>query len=291
MEKDKKLLYQRAKMVLQEYLIQTTKAVKERAERGFGKRVIGKVKNRPEDEKISIDEVGEIILEKLLKKYNLPASVFTEHKNIIHKSPEIFGALDPFDGSKLFKKGFEHLWYTALSFYDKNSQPIACGIADILNEKLYLTSSKENYLVPLKNGKKIRIFPSRKKRADENLTLASYVMSSEYSPKLIEFFGDFIKNMSPKAMLYPNGGNCIYAYLASGKVDAYIMFNEPRSEIDAGYPIAKFAGCQIVSVNPDGTYENYEFIPGRQHQKVKLLIAACTPQLRDELIKHYLKNK
>ena len=71
---------------------------------------------------------------------------------------------------------------------------------------------------------------------------------------------------------------------------AYIMFNEPRSEIDPGFHIAKAAGCSVVSVDSDGKYRDYEFLPGRQHDKVNLLIAASTPQLRDELIKYYVKK-
>ena len=96
--------------------------------------------------------------------------------------------------------------------------------------------------------------------------------------------------MHPKALFYPQGGSFIYAYLASGLVDAYIMFNEPRSEIDPGFPIAKKAGCQVVSVNSDSSWQDYEFIPGRQHDKINLLIAACTPELRDELIKYYVRK-
>ena len=37
-------------------------------------------------------------------------------------------------------------------------------------------------------------------------------------------------------------------------------------------------------------FKDYQFIPGKQHDKVDLLIASTTPELRDELIKHYVKN-
>jgi len=129
-----KSIYKKIERIIGEYLLLTTDKVRKRAERGYGKRVIGKVRGRPEDEEISIDKVGEDILERLLEKYKLPALVFSEHRTFGSKKPEIFGALDPFDGSKLFKKGFEHMWYTALAFYDLNGKPISCGISDILNE-------------------------------------------------------------------------------------------------------------------------------------------------------------
>ena len=276
--------------VLQEYFLQTTAKVRKWSERGFGKRVLGKVKGRPEDEKISIDRIGEEILEKLLEKHKLSALVFSEHRVLGNRKPEIFGALDPFDGSKLFQQGFEHMWYTVLSFYRLDGMPISCGIADILNEKVYLNTSEENYLLFLRDGKRLRIFPSSEKKREENLVFASYLMSSEYSPKFMKFYGDFVEKMNPKALLYPNGGSCIYAYLAAGKVDAYVMFGEPRSEIDPGFPIAKAADCEVVSVQKDGSFQNYEFIPGRQTERVHLLIAARNLALRDQLINHY-RNK
>jgi len=68
------------------------------------------------------------------------------------------------------------------------------------------------------------------------------------------------------------------------------MFDEPRSEIDPGFPIAKAAGCSVVSVDSDGRYEDYRFIPGKQHDKVDLLIAASTNEIRDALIKEYVKK-
>jgi hypothetical protein len=96
--------------------------------------------------------------------------------------------------------------------------------------------------------------------------------------------------MHPKGLFYPHGGSYIYGFLASGLIDAYVMFDEPRSEIDPGFSIAKRAGCQVVSVDSNGNYQDYQFIPGRQHNKVDLLIATSTPELRDELIKHYVKK-
>jgi len=153
-----------------------------------------------------------------------------------------------------------------------------------------MSHNKKSYLTSFRDGKKIRIFPSRKKRLAGKITIASYLMSSEYSSKFWDIFGNLVKNMEPKSILYPNGGSCIYAYLASGKVDAYIMFGEPRSEIDPGYPIAKAVGCQVIAVNEDGEYTDYKFIPGRQYQRVPLLIAASTPELKDEIINCYREN-
>ncbi len=277
--------------VLIEYLTETVKEVKKRASNGLGREILGEVINRPEDVEIGIDRVGEDILERILKENKIKATIYSEPEGRdIENGNDFYGSIDPFDGSALFLKGFEHNWYTALSFYDEDKKPLATGIADILNEKFFILNNGRTYLLDPKTGKEQDIFPSKRKNLSEPIVLATYLMKSIYSTKFLEFFGDLVKNMHPKALLYPQGGSFIYSYLASGLVDAYVMFNEPRSEIDPGFPIAKASGCQVVSVDSDGRYRDYEFLPGRQHDKVDLLIASATPEIRDQLIKEYVKK-
>ena len=282
---------QKLNNLLFEYLTETTKEIREKAAKGEGRQILGEVINRPEDIDIGIDKVGEEILEQLLKKYNIKATIFSEPEaRDIKNGDHLYGSIDPFDGSVLFLRGFEQNWYTALSFYDRKRNPLATGIADILNQKFYIMNNGKDFLLDMKNGEKKKIFPSSRKKLTEPIVLASYLMSSQYSRKFLDFFGDLIKSLHPKALFYPQGGSFIYAYLAAGLIDAYVMFNEPRSEIDPGFPIAKAVGCSIVSVDSDGKYKDYEFIPGKQHDKVDLLVATATPEVRDELIKHYIKK-
>ena len=284
---------QKIKELLIEYLTETTQEVRKRAGRGEGREIIGDVINRPEDIEIGIDRVGEEILEKLVKKYDVKATIFSEPdgRDIKNgKHPDIYGSIDPFDGSVLFLRGFEHNWYTVLSFFDKEKNPLYCGVSDILNEEFYISDERGNYLLDLNTNRKKEISPSHRTKLTEPLVLASYLMSSQYSEKFLDIFGGLIKKLHPKALFYPQGGSFIYAYLASGLIDAYVMFDEPRSEIDPGFIIAKKAGCEVVSVNSDGSYEDYQFIPGKQHDKVDLLIATATAELRDELIKYYVKK-
>src|SRR3989344_6455750 len=277
--------------VLIKYLTETMIEVKKRAEKDQGREILGEVINRPEDVEIGIDRVGEDILERLLKENQIKATIYSEPEGRdIENGNDFYGAIDPFDGSALFLKGFEHNWYTVLSFYDEDKKPIVTGIADILNEKFYIMYNGRAYLLDPKTGEEKNISPSKNKKITEPIVLATYLMKSTYSTKFLEFFGDLVKNMHPKALLYPQGGSFIYSYLASGLIDAYVMFNEPRSEIDPGFPIAKAAGCSVVSVDSDGRYRDYEFLPGRQHDKVDLLIASSTPEIRDQLIKEYVKK-
>ena len=280
---------EKTRKVVKEYLIRATEEIKKTASLGGGKKVLGETINRPEDLEIAIDRVGEEVLADILKKYQVEATVFSEPENRdIKNGNHIYGAIDPFDGSMLFLRDIPHNWYTVLSFFDKDGSPLVCGVADILNNKYYLTEEDGNYAVF--GDQKKKIFPSKRKSLKDSIVLASYIMSSEYSPKFLDFFGDLVKNLHPKALFYPHGGSYIYAFLAAGLVDAYVMFEEPRSEIDPGFFMAKRAGCEIVSVNSDGSFEDYNFIPGRQHDKVELLIAASNSEIRDELIKFYVKQ-
>ena len=280
--------------ILINYSEEIIKQVKKEAIMGRGREILGGVINRPEDTEIGIDKLGEKIIEKIIKKYNLNTTIFSEPEDgtikIGDDVSDFYISIDPFDGSLFYLRGFESNWFSALSFYDKNKIPLLTSIVDILNEKYYITKRDGNYLVSVNTGEERKIFPSTKEHIDDSVVLASYIMSSQYSKKFFNIFGDLILNLHPKALLYPNGGSYIYAYLASGLVDAYIMFDEPRSEIDPGFPIAKRIGCEIVSINENGSFENYNFLPGHQHDKVDLLIATSTSKLRDILIKHYVNK-
>jgi fructose-1,6-bisphosphatase/inositol monophosphatase family enzyme len=281
------------KNLVLDYLTEVTKEIRRMASFGKGRKILGDVINRPEDVEIGIDRIGEEVLKKLLKKHKIKATVYSEPDGRDIKTgrnPEVYGSIDPFDGSVLYLRGFEHNWYSVLSFFDKKRRPICGGVADILSEKFYISEGNRNYILDTKTGKKKSISPSKSKNLTEPIVLASYVMSSQYSTKFLDIFGDLLKNMHSKSLLYPQGGSFIYAFLAAGLVDAYVMFDEPRSEIDPGFLIAKKAGCPVVTIDVDGSYKNYEFLPGRQHDKVDLLIATSTPQLRDKLIKYYIKK-
>ncbi|MDO8639438.1 MAG: hypothetical protein Q7R53_00795, partial [bacterium] len=92
--------------LLIQYLIEAVKKVRKEATAGRGREIFGDVINRPEDIEIGIDRVGEEILAALLKKNKLKATIFTEPDGRDIKTggenPEIYGSIDPFDGSVLF---------------------------------------------------------------------------------------------------------------------------------------------------------------------------------------------
>ena len=144
------------KNLLLDYLTEITKEIKRVAFSGKGKEILGDVINRPEDVEIGIDRVGEEVLKNLLKKYKIKATVYSEPdgRDIkTGKNTEVYGSIDPFDGSVLYLRGFEHNWYSVLSFFDKKRKPICGGVSDILNEKLFISDGNKNYVFDLKTGK------------------------------------------------------------------------------------------------------------------------------------------
>ncbi|MDP4007195.1 MAG: inositol monophosphatase family protein [bacterium] len=278
------------KIILIEYLKETIVQVRTIAAQGGGTKVLGDVINRPDDLEIEIDRVGEVVLKNLLEKYGQSATVFSEPENgdiVVGEHPDFYGSLDPFDNSVLFLWGFQHSWYTVLSFFDEKKEFLCGAIGDILNNKAYVHDGESVFLLDLENDKKTPIRPSSRKSLAEPIVLASYIMSSQYSPKFLDVFGDLVKGMHKRGLLYPFGGAHIYGHLAAGQVDAYIMFDEPRSEIDPGFAIAKKAGCLIGEVDKDGNWKDYEFIPGKQHERVPFFVAVANPELRDEIISYY----
>ncbi len=276
--------------ILIEYLQETVAKIRTIAAQGGGKKILGSVIARPDDVEIEIDPVGEVILRGLLEKHKQSATIFSEPENgdiQVGDKPDFYGALDPFDNSILFLRGFEHNWYTVLSFFDKERNFLCGGVGDILNEKAYISDGMTTFLLGLRDGKKTILHPSSQRTLEGSLVLATYLMSSQYSSKFLDVFGGLIRSMHPRALLYPYGGAHLYGYLAAGNVDAYVMFDEPRSEIDPGFGIAKAAGCLIGEVDKEGNWKDYEFIPGKQHDKVDFFIAAANPELRDALVSYY----
>ena len=281
--------------ILLEYLAQTVKAVRAMSKAGEGKEILGGIPGRPEDLELGVDRVGEVIIEKLLVKNGVQAEVFSESENGSMKvgkgEADLYVSIDPFDNTILYFTGFRHAWYTAITFYDKKRKPICAGIADILDGKAWIFDGKTTFLLDIATRAKRIVSPHPHKTLKGPIALASYLMSSQYSVKFLHNFTNMIQQMDPRSLLYPFGGSHVYGYLADGRLDAYVMFDEPRSEIDPSFAIAKSVGCDIGEVDEKGNWKEYEFVPGRQYEKVGFFIAACTPELRNDIIRQYMGQK
>lgn len=289
--------------VITDYAINGIEALYPSVRAGEGKVVLGSVPGRPEDEQLGIDSYGENILANLIRDNRLPALVLGEHNPPTFTQfgdPRVVISIDALDNSSEYKRGLDTPVYTVVSAYSLDGKPIAGAVCNIKDKKAFIVHDSGVYEFDAEAPDRFQqVLASRRTTLkDDDATIASYLGSNEYSLNFFRYFGQMIQEMPPKARLYAGGGAFIYGLLANGSVDAYVMFDEPYSEIFPGLVLARSAKCTVVSVNPDGTFEEIRLTPEFYENpqlyaegKVPFFIAACTPQLRDEIIEYYLKSK
>jgi len=273
--------------MMEEYFKKIIETVSSYAEKQRGREIRGKVEGRPatEDVEIELDKVCQDIFDKIIKKFRLKVRVYSEHGTYGDASSEYLCAIDPFDGSGLYRRGFDFEWYSVLTFFNLKGVPLAGGCVDILGEKIYLADSKKRKCFLLKNGERARILRKSKKDALNNHTrIAAYMMSPDYLLPWTEKMRELL-NKFPGVWIWPNGGAGIYHMISEGKIHAYIMFNEPRSEIDPGLAFAKASGYPVVSVQNNGTCQDYKFLPDTQSERIPFFITASTKQLVRSILK------
>ena len=272
--------------------------VHELVREGKGAEVIGAVPGRStaEDLDIGIDRACELIIEDWLREMGLPVEHYSEHgtRTIGETStgPRYLVASDPFDGSGLFMRGLPAEWWSVLTVYSaENSEPICGGAIDVLRNEVYLADGEGVTLLSIDSGARTRIRPAPKTVLDDSTVLAAYFINPAYLSdwaRKAENLLDSLVHRFPAARIWPNGGACIYPWLARGLVHAYVMFEEPRSEIDPGLAFAWASGYPVFSVEQDGHMDPYCFVPGKQTDRVPFFIAACTTELGQDVVRKIL---
>lgn len=263
---------------------------------GRGRKVVGMVEARPEDDMIEIDSYGEGVIQEIIERDRLPLQVYSEHADpFIGPSGNIKlrAAFDPFDNSSEYKRGLPTPVYSCISFYDLSNIPLAGAIVELGRGKVYLSIQGENYVIDdfLKGTPPRRIFKSeRKSILEEGATLAWYTGSNEYSTPIDERFGEMRRSMHIKARTFSNGGAFIYGPLAEGAVDAYVMPLEPRGEIDAGRAFSYFARARDWIRHRDGTRELYVFNPEKYRENVDLFVSAQNDEMVHQIMDFYERS-
>lgn len=288
----------RARRLVTAYSRRVMEPLYEAVRNGEGKQSIGSVPGRTESQ-LAIDGLGQNALINLLVEEQFPAYILGEHspRNVMEFGPpQMIIAQDPFDNSKQYKKGQDTTPYSVLSIYGLNGRPLAGVVCDTKEQKSYIGFGGTNYVFDnLKPNEFRQIYPSSQTTIkDAETSIAVYLGEDPYRKLFIKNFTELSDDM--KGILYTGGGAYIYALLARGAVDAYVMFQEPNSEILPGLALALYAGCTVISVNPDGTYTDFRFNPELinnpeeySHGNVPLFIAATTPELAEEIIGYYLR--
>lgn len=298
-----RLLRERVNDVVLDVLLEATPILWNMVDRGVGRKVTSLyVPGRQEDEELEIDIQAENIIISILgesaEKNGLSLLVLSEHNNFVvgKESPNAIVVDDPFDNSSEYKRGLNTPPHFVFAFYTTEGIPIAAGDADLFTQHIYINRDGKNYYYNPRTRSLIEIETSLQQRVktiqDSNFVIASYLGADEYARPFNAHFDKLNQDRHPKSRLHGKGGSHLYgSSIATGAVSAYIMFNEPRGEIDPGLPFALSAGYSIVSVNPDGGFEDYRFDSNLQREDVPLFITAATPELRDEIIRYYLEGQ
>ena len=260
---------------------------------GRGREALGAVPGRPESEdvEIGLDRACQEVIEGWLGRTGAPIEVHSEHGvsrvGPIDMEAEFLIAVDPFDGSGLYARGIPAEWWSVVSAFRPGSlEPVAGAAADVLRREIYTAGCGGVTVRPLEGERPAKVGPNPRRRLDNDVVLALYLMSPVYRSHWTDrgaLFMDMLARRFPGCLLWPNGGSCIYPWIARGIVDAYISFDEPVSEIDPGLAFAHFAGYPVFEVRSDGTLEPHGFVPGRMAERTRLLVSACTEDLAREL--------
>lgn len=263
---------------------------------GKGRKVVAAVAGRPEaeDEQLDLDKRCDKLFERLLKKSDLKVHVFSEHGEygVPLEEAEYFCSIDPFDGSGLYRRGVRWDWWSVLSFFDLKGNPLVGCAVDILSGKMYLAYDQKATMIYLAQNKEDEyvesLCPSRQTSLGDDSHIAVYLMDPSYMGSWIDRGGKLLARMRrrfKRARLYANGGSCIYPLLAGGIVQGYVMFREPRSEIDPGMGFAKTAGLALFSVQPDGRMVPYtRYQPSKRTGRVPFFVAACNEAFATNLV-------
>ena len=272
---------------LQTALRRVSEEVHEQARQGLGREVVGAVPGRPESEdvEIGIDSRCDEILIESLSDAGVTARVYSEHGVDLVGSgePEYIVAVDPFDGSGLYRRGIPAEWWSVASYFDAAGTPLGASALDILRGELYTAGAEGVSVGPVNGDDRMLVTPSDRRSLDDSVTLAAYLMQPSYLNEWVTRMRDLLARY-PGLRVWPNGGACIYPWLARGRVDAYVMFDEPRSEVDPGMGFAAISGVKLFEVGQRGVLTEYRFSAEDRDGRSPFFLATCTDELAQSIV-------
>jgi len=256
--------------------------------RNVGSEIIGPVQGRPvtEDLQILVDQECDNLFKSIISQTGLRFDIYSEHgyHQVNHDSnPDYIAVIDPFDGSALFRQGILAEWWSVFTIYNTTFKPILSRAIDILRNESYLAEGNKVTMKSMPSNNPQTITPSHKTSINNNLWIASYMMDPSYLKTWYPVTQNLL-NKWPSTKIWPNGGSCIYPWISRGILDAYLMINEPRSEIDPALGFAHASGYPVYELKSKNQFTKYEFNPKRKSERTTVLLACCTPELADEII-------
>lgn len=283
--------------VLTQYGESSLQRLRPMVREGRGKEEMGEVRFRPGEPMHGIDLMGENLLASLVRQAELPARIIGENNTNIPlegREPLVDITIDPLDNTSPYVRGLDIPPYSVVGAFDKNGNPIGGVIVDINGNKIYRASGNKVTVKDMETGVVKDLTRSQRKDITKpDITIASFVGEKDYSLPFFDTFRPLFDAMHKKGMLYPGGGAFVYALLASGALDAYVMMDEPRSEIDPGLPVLLAAGGKAESIDLEtGKGTPYKFDASKTaSDSIPLFIAYSQPEIKNAIVDAYLTGK
>jgi len=193
---------------------------------------------------------------------------------------------DPFDGSYLFKHGLLDFWYSSMSFFDENLNPICCAVGDCVARKIAYANSNGAFLAGLAGDKlvqKVKLDKAYREtmgRPDVTQMLGASIESYAMKPKkfLMPIVDEYRELLLPFKFFHPNGGPYGFADVAEGKIDCYFARRQPYVDVFSGI----FIAMQAETVVTD--FEGNPVKPGNDVKTLWDVLASTNRGIHDQVL-------
>jgi fructose-1,6-bisphosphatase/inositol monophosphatase family enzyme len=229
-------------------------AVVRRLAPGLGQRVVARraAGYRSWDpEVIAVDTRTEQAVLTVLRRHGVTGTLLSEEAGEVPigcrpggKAPRIdsvYVVMDPFDGSMLYRRGIRAHWFTALGIYGADREARVAGVMDHLSGEITLADRRGAVATSGPRDRPRPLRPSRTTRLD-GAYLEAYMMKPAFLYPTAAALRPLFKRAK---FILPNGGPAGFADVAAGRMDVYLTWNFPLTEIFSGIHIAERTGCII----------------------------------------------
>jgi fructose-1,6-bisphosphatase/inositol monophosphatase family enzyme len=235
---------------------------------------------------MKVDRVAEALIIGEIEKAGIEAVVLSEEAGRVTIKPPkradqfpepVYIIVDPFDGSLLYRRLIPAFWFSSLSVYSLDGNPLCAAVVNLINGEMDFANEKGAFsgrLVGDEVKEITKAVPTFVPSLDEAY-LESYLMKPHFLypavPRLEPLFGRC-------KFLVPNGGPAGWADVATGRVDAYIALDEAPTEVFTGLPIAERAGAVISTLRGEPVAFRDDL-----HATYSILCSNC-PSLHEQIL-------
>lgn len=239
------------------------------------------------------DRFAEDLIFELLREDGCRLTVISEEAGVLSFPIEgappdepdgLYLIMDPLDGSILYERDVQAFWAISMGLW-QGSRHLATLVMDLTSGQVWQAQPGKAWESDLEQGAGQPIdligekagLEHRVASADKlsDAYVATYLMKPHYLGPVVERFAPLF--LSSKFVL-PIGGALAWAYVASGRLDAYIPLNQPLTEVYSAMGVAVEAGCIITDLKGN---------PPRLTPDINqryTLVCTRNPQLHEEIL-------